>query len=102
MASAHTEALQRPALRPRPAFSLRRWTEREGVFSWLMVIPPVLFLVALVGYPFVYGIWLSLEDRPVARAGVFIGLGNFITDLHDPVFWQVARTRSSIRLRRQR
>ncbi len=44
-----------------------------------MVIPPVLFLVALVGYPFVYGIWLSLEDRPVAKAGVFIGLGNFIS-----------------------
>ena len=56
-----------------------------------MVIPPVLFLVALVGYPFVYGIWLSLEDRPVAKAGVFIGLGNFIADLHDPVFWQVAQ-----------
>ena len=92
MASAHTEALARPAFRPpRRAFSLRRWTEREGVFSWLMVIPPVLFLVALVGYPFVYGIWLSLEDRPVAKAGVFIGLGNFITDLHDPVFWQVAQ-----------
>ena len=56
-----------------------------------MVIPPVLFLVALVGYPFVYGIWLSLEDRPVAKAGVFIGLDNFITDCHDPVFWQVAQ-----------
>ena len=40
-----------------------------------MVIPPVLFLMALVGYPFVYGIWLSLEDRPVAKPGVFIGLG---------------------------
>ena len=69
--------------------SLRRWTEREAVFSWLMVTPPVLFLLALVGYPFVYGIWLSLEDRPVAKPGVFIGLGNFIANFHDPVFWQV-------------
>jgi multiple sugar transport system permease protein len=91
MASAHTQALPSPALRRRPAFSLRRWTEREGVFSWLMVIPPALFLMALVGYPFVYGIWLSLEDRPVARAGEFVGLANFITDLHDPVFWRVAQ-----------
>ena len=91
MASAHTQALPRPVLRPRPAFSLRRWTEREGVFSWLMVIPPTLFLAALVGYPFIYGIWLSLENRPVAQAGTFVGLANFITDLHDPVFWQVAQ-----------
>jgi multiple sugar transport system permease protein len=79
------------AARRRAPPNLRRWTEREDVFSWLMVIPPVLFLIALVGYPFIYGIWLSLEDRPVAKPGVFIGLGNFITDMHDPVFWQVAR-----------
>ena len=44
------------------------------MFSWLMVTPPVLFLVALVGYPFVYGIWLSLEDRPVAKRRRFVGL----------------------------
>jgi len=91
MAPAHIEALPRPSLRRRPAFSLRRWTEREGVFSWLMVIPPALFLAALVGYPFGYGIWLSLEDRPVAKAGTFVGLANFVTNLHDPVFWRVAQ-----------
>ncbi len=89
--SAHSQSIASPALRLRAAPSLRRWTEREAVFSWLMVIPPVLFLVALVGYPFVYGIWLSLENRPVAKPGVFIGLANFITDAHDPVFWQVAQ-----------
>jgi multiple sugar transport system permease protein len=82
-------ALAVPALRRRP--SLRRWTEREDVFSWLMVIPPVIFLLLLVGYPFVYGIWLSLESRPVAKAGTFVGLANFIADAKDPVFWQVAQ-----------
>jgi len=59
------------------------------VFSWLMVGPPILFLCALVGYPFLYGIWLSLEDRPVAHAGTFVGLANFVADAHDPVFWRV-------------
>src|SRR6478752_100687 len=79
-----------PALeRRRPAFSFGRWLEREGVFSWLMVTPPIAFLVALVGYPFFYGIWISLQNRPVAQAGTFIGLGNFIADWHDSVFRQV-------------
>ncbi len=79
-----------PALeRRRPAFSLGRWLEREGVFSWLMVAPPVAFLVALVGYPFFYGIWISLQNRPVAQAGEFIGLDNFIHAWHDPIFRQV-------------
>jgi multiple sugar transport system permease protein len=83
-----------PSLAPalvhrRPAFSLGRWLEQPSVFSWLMVTPPILFLAALVGYPFFYGIWLSLMDRPVASAGRFIGLGNYAQAWHDPVFWQV-------------
>src|SRR5436190_23631370 len=68
-----------------------RWLDREAVFSWLMMALPLVFLFALVGYPFVYGIWLSLENRPVAQPGVFVGLRNFIEDARDPVFWQVAR-----------
>lgn len=79
-----------PALmRRRQAFSLGRWLERESVFSWMMVALPLAFLVALVGYPFFYGIWISLQNRPVAQPGVFIGLGNFIADWHDSVFRQV-------------
>ncbi|MBN8872730.1 MAG: sugar ABC transporter permease [Rhodospirillales bacterium] len=88
-ASAPTLAAATPRAPRRSTF--RQWTEREGVFSWLMVIPPLLFLIALVGYPFVYGIWLSLQDRPVARAGTFVGLANFVADWKDPVFWQVTQ-----------
>ena len=71
--------------------AIGRWLDREAVFSWLMMALPLIFLFALVGYPFVYGVWLSLEDRPVAQPGVFVGLANFIADAHDPVFWQVTR-----------
>jgi multiple sugar transport system permease protein len=84
-----TAVLAPAAVSRRSAFSLGRWLEREGVFGWLMVAPPVVFLVALVGYPFFYGIWISLQDRPVAKPGVFVGLDNFIADWHNPVFWQV-------------
>ena len=84
------ESLAPALLRRRPAFSLGRWLEREGVFSWLMVALPVAFLAALVGYPFFYGIWISLQNRPVAQPGVFVGLANFVADWHDPVFRQVA------------
>jgi multiple sugar transport system permease protein len=69
----------------------RRRVRDEVVFSWLMLAAPLLFLIAFVGYPFVYGIYLSLEDRAVAGTGVFVGLANFVADARDPVFWQVAR-----------
>ena len=84
-------SVARPApLESRP-ITVRGWLEREGVFSWLMLAPGVLFLLAFVAYPFLYGIFLSLEDRPVARAGTFVGLANFAALTHDPVFWKVAR-----------
>ena len=57
--------------------TLRGWLEREGLFSWLMLAPGVLFLLAFVAYPFFYGIFLSLEERRVASQGVFVGLANF-------------------------
>jgi len=56
-----------------------------------MLAPGVLFLIAFVAYPFFYGIYLSLQERQVAKAGLFVGLGNFVTLFHDGVFWQVSR-----------
>ena len=79
------------AARPaRRTATLAGWLDRQSVFSWPMMAPPLLFLAALVGYPFCYGILLSLQDRPVAHAGTFVGLKNFATNLHDPLFWRVA------------
>ncbi len=82
----------RPARR---TASLGIWLDRQSVFSWLMMAPPLLFLAALVGYPFSYGILLSLQDRPVAHVGTFVGLKNFITNFNDPIFWRVAINTSS-------
>jgi multiple sugar transport system permease protein len=74
----------------RPAVTLSGWLDREAVFSWLMMALPLLFLAALVGYPLIYGVLLSLEDRAVGKPAHFVGLQNFITDFHDPIFWKVA------------
>src|SRR5881227_2981201 len=83
--------LARPApVEGRPV-TLRGLLEREGVFSWLMLAPGVLFLLAFVAYPFFYGMFLSLSERRVAQPGVFVGLANFATMTQDAVFWQVTR-----------
>ena len=88
--SIRSEPLVGLARPPRPALSRSGWLDREAVFSWLMMAPPLLFLAGLVGYPLVYGILLSLQDRAVAKPGHFVGLRNFIADFHDPIFWRVA------------
>ncbi len=84
-------SLTRSAPVARRSLTLRGVLEREGAFSWLMLAPGVLFLLALVAYPFLYGIFLSLQERRVASSGTFVGLANFASLAQDPVFWQVAR-----------
>jgi multiple sugar transport system permease protein len=84
-------SVARPAQVAGRPFTLRGVLEHEAVFSWLMLAPGVLFLLAFVAYPFFYGIFLALEDRPVTQPGVFVGLANFATLAHDAVFWQVTR-----------
>jgi multiple sugar transport system permease protein len=85
-----SEALAAVGRLPRRSFSVGTWLDRQSVFSWAMMAPPLLFLAALVGYPFCYGILLSLQDRPVAHPGIFVGLKNFAADVNDPIFWKVA------------
>src|SRR5213083_1080039 len=81
----------RPAARAVPsarAFRLREWLEREAVFSWLMLAPPLLFLLLFLGYPFCYGVYLSFVRRPVAQPATFVGLNNFLNLYNDAIFWQ--------------
>ena len=67
---------------------LREFVERESVYSWLMLTPPVLFLLAFLGYPFFYGVYLSFFRREVTGPATFAGFGNFVTLANDPIFWQ--------------
>src|SRR5258705_408752 len=84
-------SLARPAPVAGRPFTLRGFVEREGVFSWLMLAPGVVFLLAFVAYPFFYGIYLSLQDRRVSEPGTFVGLANFAALFQDGAFWQVTR-----------
>ena len=76
---------------PRPKFRAGRWLERESVFSWVLLTPPLLFLLALLGYPFFYGVYLSFFQKEVARPSHFVGFGNFVKLSNDPIFWQAVR-----------
>ena len=81
-------ALEAHARRPFRLGRLGEFVERPSVFSWLMLTPPVLFLLAFLGYPFFYGVYLSFFRREVAGPATFVGLGNFVTLANDPIFWQ--------------
>src|SRR5580765_2836330 len=56
-----------------------------------MLTPPLLFLLLFLGYPFIYGVYLSFFHKEVARAASFVGFGNFVKLNNDPIFWQSVR-----------
>lgn len=75
-------ALARPARR----LTRARLLEDRTVLGVAMVSPAVLLLLVLLAYPFFLGIYLSLTDSIVGRGGRFIGFGNYISLLEDPLF----------------
>ena len=54
--------------------------------GYLLVLPAVLYVLALLGFPLALGIWYSFTDATVVRDGRFIGLKNFIDAARDPTF----------------
>src|SRR5207247_1768592 len=63
-----------------------RWARLDMVAT-----PPVLFLLAFLGYPFFYGVYLSFFRREAAGSASFVGLGNFVILGNDLIFWQAVR-----------
>lgn len=65
----------------------RSRTGRRG--AWLLTAPAVVVMLAVSGYPVLYGIWLSLQryDLRFPDERGFVGLGNYAAVLSAPVFW---------------
>lgn len=86
-----------PSLRSR-LLSLRTWKGRElgpGQLAFLMVLPALIFLLAIIAYPILYALWLSVHEvtlKGLAKGDMpFIGLNNYAKLFRDPVFWRTMR-----------
>ncbi|MGI5423854.1 carbohydrate ABC transporter permease [Streptomyces sp. CA-179760] len=59
-------------------------------YFWL-VMPSVLLLVLIQGYPLVYAAVQATHDGSLIQSGSFVGLDNFTNVLTSPAFWKAAR-----------
>ena len=55
---------------------------------WLLVAPTQCLLLAIIGLPSVYVVWLSLTQSSYGAKPVWAGLRNYRVVLGDPYFWQ--------------
>lgn len=62
--------------------------DREGLLGWLMLAPSLVYIVLLVGLPFVLAIALSMSSATVGNPTVhgFVGLKNFVSVMHSEAF----------------
>lgn len=64
------------------------WLDDELRLGRMLLAPAVIYIVALVGFPFVLAIVYSLSDITVGSTTIdFVGLRNFERIVDDPTFW---------------
>ena len=73
----------------------------EAAFGWLLVIPALTIVSAVVAFPLVYSLWMSLADVNLLRTtgpaielfGIriplfrFVGEQNYVRIFNDPLYW---------------
>src|ERR687886_1737695 len=87
------DAITIAASRARHWRSVPALLERQSVLGLLMVSGAVLYMLALVGYPFALALYLSVSDANVATPGLghFVGLDNFVSIFQSSVFLTALR-----------
>lgn len=74
------------------ARGLRRFVDDERWLGRLLIAPAVIYIVVLVGFPFLLAIYYSLSDATVgSRTLHFVGLKNFRQIMDNPTFWESLR-----------
>ena len=71
---------------------MRRWFESDRAAAALLVLPAVVILVLVAGYPLVEVVRLSLHRKlPIFAIDEFIGFGNYRAMVSDPRFWNALK-----------
>jgi multiple sugar transport system permease protein len=69
-----------------------KWVDREGLLAWLFLLPSVVYVIALVGVPFVLAIAFAFSDVTTGDTSYdWVGLAQFREVFDDPVFWRALR-----------
>src|SRR5215204_4067504 len=69
-----------------------RLADREGFLAWALLLPSIIYIVALVGLPLLLAIAFSFSDVTAGDPSFeWDGLSNYRQIFDDPVFWQSLR-----------
>src|SRR6266508_3295329 len=73
------------------ALGLKRLLGPDWRLGFLFVLPIVVLVLALVAYPFVYAVYLSMTRKFVGMPAVFVGFENYVRLASDGFFLRAVR-----------
>ncbi|WP_207945436.1 sugar ABC transporter permease [Actinomadura sp. 7K534] len=83
------EPVEAGGRRERPKVGL---ADRDGFLAWVMLLPSVVYIIALVGIPFLLAIAFAFSDVTTGDPSFdFVGFANFGDVFDDRVFWRSLR-----------
>jgi multiple sugar transport system permease protein len=66
--------------------------EGERVLGYALLLPALIYIVALIGYPFALAIWIAVSNQTVGSANAkFVGLDNFAWAWQNSIFQTALR-----------
>lgn len=68
---------------------MKLFKNEEEEQAYIFLVPAAIILLLLIGYPFIYGVYLSFTNARVGSTGTWVGLANFYRLLKSSVFHQV-------------
>ncbi|MGC4934604.1 ABC transporter permease subunit [Gordonia sp. DT30] len=89
-AGAVTAVADRPAQpAPKPAAKLSEGRKAERRLAFWLVLPAVVMMAVVTGYPIIYAVWLSLNKSSLSAPGQreFVWFSNYGTVLSDSYWW---------------
>jgi multiple sugar transport system permease protein len=87
------ESVSVPRPRARAAPARAALLDRPSILGPILVAPAILYIVLLVGYPFLLAVYLSMSNADVATSGLgrFVGFDNFLALFESSVFLTALR-----------
>jgi multiple sugar transport system permease protein len=76
------------AVKPRKQLSL---ASKQAIFAYAIILPTLAILVIFRFLPMLEAFYLSLTQYDLVHPPKFIGIGNFVDLVHDPLFLKSAR-----------
>ncbi|WP_246727991.1 carbohydrate ABC transporter permease [Rhizobium leguminosarum] len=71
--------------------SARQFLTPDLRMTLLLLVPSLILMLMVIGYPMIQGFWYSFTNGSLLKAGKFVGLRNYGKLLTDPSFWHALR-----------